>query len=417
MTPSRDPTNAVDRKQFARRWWSRSGAPVKRRPTFRPALDPVEVRCLLSSYNVPVDLGTLGDSNLQSSATAINTNSQVVGSSQILAGDTNATHPFLWTAGATDGVPSNPQMKDLGSLPGATRGYGWASDINDSGQVVGWGDSSQVDGSGNPIKHAFLWQNGSMLDLQVTYAGMQDLAINNSGVVVGDETTSAGRIHAFIWDQTHGARDLNDLVPASVGELGSASINNQGQIAANAKVGGTEHAYLLSDNNHDGDFKDTNEVTDLGRLGKSTDAAASAINDVGQIAGVSGGDAFLWQNQAMKNLGKVSGQIAYPSAINLGGYVVGSSNVPMAWVWTSSGKIKDLSGLIPRNSGWNFYAAWGINGCREDRRLRHSSFGRAGSCLPGDPDLGPGRGGDHLGGQRHRRQFVELGSVGTARRR
>jgi hypothetical protein len=32
----------------------------------------VEDRCLLSTYNVPVDLGTLGASSLQSAATAIN---------------------------------------------------------------------------------------------------------------------------------------------------------------------------------------------------------------------------------------------------------------------------------------------------------------------------------------------------------
>jgi probable HAF family extracellular repeat protein len=58
-------------------------------------------------------------------------------------------------------------MKDLGSLPGAVRGYGRAWDINDSGQVVGWADSSQVDANGNPIQHAFLWQNCSMTNLQI----------------------------------------------------------------------------------------------------------------------------------------------------------------------------------------------------------------------------------------------------------
>src|SRR5262245_25247362 len=119
--------------------------PTKRRPGFRPELEPVEDRRLLSAYNLPIDLGTLGDSNLQSSATAIsNTTGQVVGSAQTVAGDTNFYHPFLWTAGGTDGVPSNLQMKDLGSLvPG---GYGWATDLNDSGQVVGWADSVDANG-------------------------------------------------------------------------------------------------------------------------------------------------------------------------------------------------------------------------------------------------------------------------------
>jgi probable HAF family extracellular repeat protein len=261
-------------------------------------------------------------------------------------------------------------MKDLGSL--VAGGYGWAQDLSDSGQVVGWSDSGQFDPNGNPIKHAFLWtaggtdgvpSNPQMKDLQITWSGVSYLAINNSGVVVGDEATSSGPDHAFVWDPDHLVRDLNNLVPSNLGaELRQATdVNNQGQIVANGKVGSTWHAYLLSDNNHDGDFKDTNEVTDLGALGKGTDAAASAINDVGQVTGMSGGNAFLWQKGVMKSLGQINGQMASPTGINLGGYVVGTSNIPLAWVWTGSGKIKDLSGLIPPNSGWSFDGASRIN--------------------------------------------------------
>jgi probable HAF family extracellular repeat protein len=321
----------------------------------------VEDRCLLSSYNLPIDLGTLGASNLQSSATAItNSTGQVVGSAQTVAGDPSALHPFLWTAGGTDGVPSNPQMKDLGSL--VAGGNGWATDINDSGQVVGWSDSGQFDASGKPIQHAILWQNGSMTDLRIPMGG-NDLTINNSAVVVGDEETTAGPSHAFVWDRDHGVRDLNNLVPSNLGaELRQASAaNNQGQIVADGPVGSTWHAYLLSDNDHDGDFKDTSEVIDLGALGNGTDASASAINDVAQVSGKSGTDAFLWQNGHMKDLGQVNGATAFPTGINLSGYVVGTCNVPLAWIWTGSGKIKDLSGLIPSHSGWSFSAAWGIN--------------------------------------------------------
>jgi probable HAF family extracellular repeat protein len=364
-----DPT---ERMPLPRPRRPRRGPPGKRRPGFRPEFETAEDRCLLSSYNVPIDLGTLGASNLQSSATAINnTTGQVVGSSQIVSGDPNALHPFLWTAGGTDGVPSNPQMKDLGSLPNAVRGHGWAWDINDSGQVVGWGDSSQVDGSGNPITHAFLWQNGSMTDLQITYGGHEDLAINNSGVVVGGELTAAGRVHAFIWDLSHGVRDLNALVPAGLGELGSALINNQGQIVANGN-GGTGHAYLLSDTDGDGDYLDGNEVTDLGMLPGATFASASAINDNGQVAGTSGVtsppyiyDAFVWQSGHMKDIGHLGknnySATPFPTGINLGGYVVGMSILNSAWVWTGSGKIQDLNNLIPSNSGWYLDVAWGIN--------------------------------------------------------
>ena len=322
----------------------------------------MEDRCLLSSYSLPVDLGTLGASNLQSSALAINnTTGQVVGSAQTVAGDPNAMHPFLWTAGGTDGVPSNPQMKDLGSLvPG---GNGSASDLNDSGTVVGWSDSGQFDAYGNPIKHAFLWENGSMTDLQITKGDHWDLTINNSRVVVGVEATSAGPDRAFVWDQAHGVRDLNGLVPSGLGaELRYASaVNSQGQIVANGFNGSTEYAYLLSDKNGDGDFLDSNEVTDLGRLPGATSASASAINDVGQVAGQSGADAFRWKNGNMKDLGHPKFGPAWPSGINLTGYVVGNSNPPLPWVWTGAGKIQDLNGLIPSNSGWYLTVAFGIN--------------------------------------------------------
>src|SRR5262249_1217020 len=139
--------------------WPWRGRAGKRRPSFRPELETAEDRCLLSSYNIPIDLGTLGDSNLQSNANAINnTTGQVVGTAQVVAGDPNAVHPFLWTAGGTDGTPTNPQMKDLGSLDAGL--YAWARDLNDSGRVVGWADSGQLDANHNPIWHAFLWTAG-----------------------------------------------------------------------------------------------------------------------------------------------------------------------------------------------------------------------------------------------------------------
>jgi probable HAF family extracellular repeat protein len=268
-------------------------------------------------------------------------------------------------------------MKDLGSLvPG---GYGFARDLNDSGQVVGWADSGQVDANHNPIQHAFLWtaggtdgvpSNPQMKDLQVTNGGNRGfpyLAINNSGVVVGEEATNAGPDRAFIWDQTRGVRDLNDLVPSNLGaELRNATdVNKQGQIVANGYDGSTWHAYLLSDTNGDGDYQDSKEVTDLGRLPGATSTSASAINDVGQIAGASGTDPFRWQNGHMKDLGylaKPNLQVTPgPTGINLGGYVVGNSILNFAWVWIGSGKIQDLNTLIPSNSGWDLNVAWGIN--------------------------------------------------------
>jgi probable HAF family extracellular repeat protein len=375
MFPATYPRIPAHQSHRRRRGWPQRGAPIKRRPCFRPKLERVEDRCLLSIYNLPIDLGTLGTSILQSHATAINsTTGQVVGSAQVVPGDTNSYHPFLWTAGGTDGVPSNPQMKDLGTLvPG---GHGWATDINDSGQVVGWSDSGQIDPYGKSISHAFLWtpggtdgvpSNPQMKDLQITWGGLGALALNNSGVVVGNEATTAGPYHGFVWDQTHGLRDLNILVPGNLGvELRYATgVNSQGQIVANGwNAASPDHAYLLSDNNADGDFQDPNEVTDLGKLPIGTSADASAINDVGQVAGSSGDHAFRWQNGHMKNLGQLHAHGTYATSINNNGDVVGGAanlGYAGAWLSTGSGNIKDLATLIPRNSGWFFDQASGIN--------------------------------------------------------
>jgi probable HAF family extracellular repeat protein len=319
----------------------------------------VENRCLLSSYNVPIDLGTLGASSLQSGASAINNvTGQVVGGAQVVAGDPNAYHPFLWTAGGTGGVPSNPQMKDLGGLiPG---GYGQAWDVNDSGQVVGWADS--LDANGNPTRHVFLWtpggtdgvpSNPQMKDLPITMGGLHFLAINNSGVVVGNEATNAGPYHAFVWDQTRGVRDLNELVPSNLGvELRyAADVNNQGQIVVTGwNIGSTSHAYLLFDSNNDGVYMDPNEVTDLGTLHGADSAGAYAINDVGQVAGGSGSNAFIWQNGVMKSLGQFQKEGPSASGINHSSVVVGYTEHHGAWAWTGNGKIQGLNDLVPSST-------------------------------------------------------------------
>jgi probable HAF family extracellular repeat protein len=260
-------------------------------------------------------------------------------------------------------------MKDLGGLvPG---GYGQAWDVNDSGQVVGLADS--LDASGTPATHIFLWTPGGtdgvpsnppMKDLQIPWGGLSYLAINKSGVVVGNEATSAGRYHAFVWDQDRGGRDLNDLVPSDLGvELRYATaIDYQGKIVADGwNIGGPAHAYMLFDNNHDGDFKDPNEVTDLGTLRGATSAGAYAINDVGQVAGGSGSNAVIWQNGVMKSLGQFHKEAPTASGINHSSVVVGYTINYGAWAWTGSGSITGLNDLIPRNSRWNLLGAFGIS--------------------------------------------------------
>jgi probable HAF family extracellular repeat protein len=124
-----------------------------------------------------VDLGNLGG-KAWNTPMAINNRGRIVGFSDRRGDDDGANpnfHAFLWT--------KENGMQDLGTLEGDT--ISEALGINDEGHIVG---VSFAAGFTNP--HAFLWQNGKMLDLNklstnssLTLQVAQE--INDLGVIVG----------------------------------------------------------------------------------------------------------------------------------------------------------------------------------------------------------------------------------------
>lgn len=182
-------------------------------------------RGVLWSGGVAQDLGVIGPAYYSSKAFAINNQGQVVGESSgsIIA------HAFIWQNGV---------MTSLGDLPGGGDNYSSAASINNLGQVVGTGYVDQGAASTDRA-HAFLWENGTMLDLGVLGDVAIDLSyatnINNLGQVVGYATTNgnfASR-HAFIW-QSGVMRDLNDLIEIPLGSeielMEAMAINDKGEI-------------------------------------------------------------------------------------------------------------------------------------------------------------------------------------------
>jgi len=220
------------------------------------------------------DLGTLGGTYSQ--AAGINSAGRIVGNST-LAGDT-IQHAFLWVSGATNGVAGNPQMKDLGTLGGSSSAaYG----INAAGQIVGYSTlpGEPTDTMGNVIVHAFLWTPGAtdgvpgnpqMKDLG-TFGGSNSaaLGINDAGAVTGaavptgdpietiDPNTSTLVYHTFVWTPNTANGTTGTMTDA--GTLGGSSsfgygINAAGQIAGVSELTGdpidptngfpTQHAFV-----------------------------------------------------------------------------------------------------------------------------------------------------------------------------
>ena len=292
-----------------------------------------------------VDLGTLGGTDSQ--AVAVNEGGQVVGNSTTANGQ---QHAFSWTEAGG--------MVDLGTLG---RSGSAANAVNDHGQVVGtsyyaipvMGTSYYAIGPA----HAFSWtQAGGMVDLG-TLGGSSSsaVALNESGQVVGwSNTSSEGSKHAFSWTAAGGMVDLGTLGGST---SDATAVNDNGQIVGSAyTVEGVEHAFSWT---AAGGMVDLGTPKDGFRYSFSR---ANALNDLGQVVGLAGIDtngtenvshAFSWTaGGGMVDLTPDGNGGA--AAANESGQVVGDSRSglepPRAFSWTRAGGLVDLgrvSGTLP----------------------------------------------------------------------
>lgn len=195
----------------------------------------------------------------QTNPKAINASGQVVGQYWVLLGqNSNAFHAFHWDKGVLTTID-----------PPGTASYAIATDINESGQVVGSYQDS------NRVFHGFLWENGTFTTIDGPGGGSATLAaINAAGQIVGNgRSPTTGKGAGFLWDQgTFTTIEVEDFF---VLDTGVSGINAAGQV-----IGG-----YLKDPDFTGAFVwEDGTFNFIGPGDRLT--SASAINDSGQIVGI-----------------------------------------------------------------------------------------------------------------------------------
>ena len=324
----------------------------------------------LPHYTI-TDLGTLGGTF--SAASGINNEGEVVGASS-LAGDT-LFRVFLWRKG---------EMTDLGTLGGANSIDLGPNPINNRGSVVGSANTANPDPNGEDfcfdlasnICLPFVWQNRLMTPLPL-FGGVNGAAFesNNQGQIVGAAENSTQdptceppqvlQVRAAIWEQNH----IRALPPfPGDPDATAVAINDKGQV-----VGVSGPCTLIMGNSRHALLWENGRTIDLGNLGGATGNIPGQINNRGQIVGQSGTPdgfvhAFLWENGIMSDLGTLPGSpISQALGINEKSQIVGfaqdangdeSSSIALLW---EDSVLIDLNTLIPADFPWFLQEAFSIN--------------------------------------------------------
>lgn len=210
-----------------------------------------------------VDLGVLVEGG-SSHATAINSNGQIVGSSDYNSGSV----AFIWDT--TDGMRPIP-----------THGgrYGEAYDIDSWGHVLG---SAQTSGS-NPDWLPFLYDGSILTSLRESGMIGNGTFTNDSGQVAGNWYDELGVWYAFVWGSQSGTYRIN-LGPGNRCRSVSG-FNNAGQVVGTYdQLYSPEVPFLYSD----GQLLRLEDLlpSDVGWSGLSLAGfSGNCLNDRGQIVG------------------------------------------------------------------------------------------------------------------------------------
>jgi probable HAF family extracellular repeat protein len=310
-----------------------------------------------------------------------------------ISGGDNLTGNATVNAELWVGVP-----QDLGTLGGANSTIAWPNHST-KGEIVGiaetaeanpyhesWSCSAFFPSATGDICQGFLWRNGVMTSLPPFAGGYDSYAagVNNLGQAVGwaetgvvDSTCNNApptnqylQFKAVIWGP--GLTEMTQLQPYP-GDPDSAAtaINDLGEVVGisgicqNA-VGDKSAAHALL-------WEKNGEIVNLGNLGNNAWNTPVSLNNQGQVVGFANNtegypQGFLWTKtkgiRALPYIGDDNQGVAYD--INESGQIVGVSDggtepyASRAFLY-ENGKMNDLNTLAVGNSDLYLLLAQGIN--------------------------------------------------------
>src|SRR5437764_7612119 len=298
-------------------------------------------------------------------------------------------------------VQTQYHVSALPSLGGTSSG---GNSINDQSWAAGYFRLPDRN------RHATLWRNGTLTDLG-TLGGPNSSVTwnvkNTSGIIMGISQTLTPEPLGENWSSAFFYSS-----PNNVGYINLGFVWEQGQMRGLPNFAGGNNGFATGANNlaqvvgwaengvHDPtccctqvlQFRPAmwtlgppDQIHELPLISGDTSGAATAINDNGQIVGISGicdqaigrhtaKHAVLWENGGVTDLGNLGAEWwNTPTAINQRGDIVGFAGDPAfvegdivhAFMWTKEDGIRQLKPLPRRTPPHVDSEAYGINEARQ----------------------------------------------------
>lgn len=267
-------------------------------------------------------------------------------------------HGFLWNNG------KRTEMRTFGGW------YSKASEIRDSGQILGTASVREHAAGNLPVNHQCLWQSGRLIDLEADprFRGTRALHITKFSAIYAASPPQGSGFNRDLWFYPTGLRPGPRIDQGKIGGplIQVLAVNDKGTVIGTWNTGRKHNNFPVQQAFvwHIGD----KHWTGLGTLGGPR-SEPTALSNLDQVVGQADlpddpathrwrKHAFLWEHGRMHDLGVLpSGNYSRPSAINDSGQIVGFSNAanrqldirPVLW---QQGQLEDLTRCVPAGTHW-----------------------------------------------------------------